>query len=119
VRGADNLTAICEPIVWKMWEPRRLTALWAFTACYRDTFTFFYVEVIVLMCLAQDRSTDRSVRRPRTLPSLEGGSNTGGARCELKLYVGGSETTPAATREKNVMRARCMASRMLGELGWS
>jgi hypothetical protein len=24
-----------------MWEPRRLTALWAFTACYRDSFTFF------------------------------------------------------------------------------
>jgi hypothetical protein len=23
-RGADNLTAICEPIVQKMWEPRRL-----------------------------------------------------------------------------------------------
>jgi hypothetical protein len=23
-----------------MWEPRRLTTLWAFTAHYRDTFTF-------------------------------------------------------------------------------
>jgi hypothetical protein len=23
-----------------MWEPRRLTTLWAFTACYRVTFTF-------------------------------------------------------------------------------
>jgi hypothetical protein len=33
-REVDNITAICEPIVWKMWEPRRLTALWAFTACY-------------------------------------------------------------------------------------
>jgi hypothetical protein len=22
VRNAENLTAICEPIVWKMWEPR-------------------------------------------------------------------------------------------------
>jgi hypothetical protein len=31
---------ICEPIVWKMWEPRRLTILWVFTACYRDSFTF-------------------------------------------------------------------------------
>jgi hypothetical protein len=26
-READNLTAICEPIVYKMWEPRRLTTL--------------------------------------------------------------------------------------------
>jgi hypothetical protein len=23
-----------------MWEPRRLTTVWAFTACYRDSFTF-------------------------------------------------------------------------------
>jgi hypothetical protein len=28
-RKADNFTAICEPIVYKMWEPRRLTTLWA------------------------------------------------------------------------------------------
>jgi hypothetical protein len=34
-RKADNLTAICEPTVWKMWEPRRLKTIWAFTACYR------------------------------------------------------------------------------------
>jgi hypothetical protein len=35
-----DLTAICEPIVEKMWESRRLTTLWAFTAFYRDSFTF-------------------------------------------------------------------------------
>jgi hypothetical protein len=38
-READNLTIICQPIVKKMWEPRRLMTLWAFTACYRDSFT--------------------------------------------------------------------------------
>jgi hypothetical protein len=38
-RKADNLIAICELIVYKMWEPRRLTILWASRACYRDTFT--------------------------------------------------------------------------------
>jgi hypothetical protein len=42
VRKADNFTAICEPIVYKMWEPLRLTTLWAFTACYRDSFAVFY-----------------------------------------------------------------------------
>jgi hypothetical protein len=31
---ADNLTAIYEPIVYKMWEPQHLTTLWASTACY-------------------------------------------------------------------------------------
>jgi hypothetical protein len=39
---ADILAAICEPIVWKMWEPQHLTTLWAFTACYRASFTFTF-----------------------------------------------------------------------------
>jgi hypothetical protein len=43
-RKADNLTAICEPTVYKMWKPRRL---WASTASYRDSFTFcFYPAVL-------------------------------------------------------------------------
>jgi hypothetical protein len=37
-RKADDLTAICVLIVEKMWQPRRLTALWASTACYMDSF---------------------------------------------------------------------------------
>jgi hypothetical protein len=37
-RKADNITAICEPVV-KMWEPRPLTILWATSACYRNSFT--------------------------------------------------------------------------------
>jgi hypothetical protein len=36
-RKADNLSAICELIVYKMWKPRRLTTQWASTACYRDS----------------------------------------------------------------------------------
>jgi hypothetical protein len=30
---ADNLTAICEPHVWKIWEPQPLATLRASTAC--------------------------------------------------------------------------------------
>jgi hypothetical protein len=37
-RKADNLTAIFEPTVYKMWEPGRITTLLAFKACYRDSF---------------------------------------------------------------------------------
>jgi hypothetical protein len=40
----DNLTAICERTVYKMWEPRRLRNLWASMACYRDSSTFFYLS---------------------------------------------------------------------------
>jgi hypothetical protein len=32
-----------------MWEPRRLTTLWASTACYRDSFTFTFVAVVVVI----------------------------------------------------------------------
>jgi hypothetical protein len=39
-RKADNLTAICEPTVKKMWKPRRLTALWASTASHRIALPF-------------------------------------------------------------------------------
>jgi hypothetical protein len=42
---ADNLTAIREPIVQKMWEPRRLTTLWASLACYRSTSLFYYCYI--------------------------------------------------------------------------
>jgi hypothetical protein len=45
--GADNLTAICEPIAQKMWEPRRLTTLWAFTACNKDSFTFYSYVIVI------------------------------------------------------------------------
>jgi hypothetical protein len=42
-RKPDNLTAICELIVEKMWVPRRLTTLWTSTACYRNIFTFYLI----------------------------------------------------------------------------
>jgi hypothetical protein len=38
---ADNLTAICEPTVQKMWKPRHLTSLSASMACYSNRFNFF------------------------------------------------------------------------------
>jgi hypothetical protein len=40
-RKADNLTPTCEPTVYKMWECRCLTTLWASQTSYRDGFTFF------------------------------------------------------------------------------
>jgi hypothetical protein len=46
VRKDDNLTAIYEPIVKKMSEPRRLTTPWASTACYRESITFHYIGYV-------------------------------------------------------------------------
>jgi hypothetical protein len=53
-RKTDNLSTICEPTVQKMWEPRRLTTLWASTACYMDSFTvffFFFIWFVRLLAL--------------------------------------------------------------------
>jgi hypothetical protein len=44
-RRADNLTAICEPIVYKIWDPRRLIALRASIVCYGDQFPFVSVKI--------------------------------------------------------------------------
>jgi hypothetical protein len=45
-RKADNLTSICEPIIKKMWEPRRLTAQWTSTACYRNIFIYLFYFIL-------------------------------------------------------------------------
>jgi hypothetical protein len=42
-RETDDLTAVCERIVYKIWEPRRLITLWAFVVCYRDRSTLSFM----------------------------------------------------------------------------
>jgi hypothetical protein len=60
----DNLTAICEPIVYKMWEPLRLTTVWASTHCYRDSFTFFMrCDVIFKQTATQPYSLQNNGRK--------------------------------------------------------
>jgi hypothetical protein len=44
---ADNLAAICEQIVYKIWAPQYLTTLYASTAYYGDSFTFFFFNGFV------------------------------------------------------------------------
>jgi hypothetical protein len=45
-RKANNLTVICEPIVYTMWDPQHLTTLYASTACYGDSFTFLLQRLV-------------------------------------------------------------------------
>jgi hypothetical protein len=59
-READ-LTAICELIVMKMWEPRRLTTLWASTACYSDSVPINRdIEPIEMLVCPECRLVQRS-----------------------------------------------------------
>jgi hypothetical protein len=46
-RKADNLNAVCVSSISKIWEPRRLTTLWASMVFDSDRFTFF----IPLSCI--------------------------------------------------------------------
>jgi hypothetical protein len=41
-RKADHLTALFEPIVYKIWETQRFTTLWASTVCYRNSYNFSF-----------------------------------------------------------------------------
>jgi hypothetical protein len=64
------LTDICETIIYKMREPRRLTALWASTACYREQLyallenegasTTFYRESLIFLSENEGASTSHN-----------------------------------------------------------
>jgi hypothetical protein len=51
VREANNLTDICEPIVYIVRDPRHLTNLQAFTACNGDWLTLFVISILFLLIL--------------------------------------------------------------------
>jgi hypothetical protein len=58
-RGADDLTAICEPTVYKMWEPRRLTTLgpsWPVTGIALLFLLVTIAKTIKLMCFHVHRN---------------------------------------------------------------
>jgi hypothetical protein len=46
-----NLTAICEPIVQKMWECPRFTNPWASISCYKDSCTSINFNGSVVWCV--------------------------------------------------------------------
>jgi hypothetical protein len=64
VRGADNLTTICEPIIWTMWDPQHLATLSASTACYGDSFTLFSMFTLPVQCI---NTSDNNVAVEQTL----------------------------------------------------
>jgi hypothetical protein len=65
-RKAGNLTTICEPIIYKMWEPRRLTTLWASTACYSDTFSFLRSWLIKALTQNLRKDTGENHEKPNS-----------------------------------------------------
>jgi hypothetical protein len=56
----DNLTAIPEPVILKMWETQCPTIPWAFTDCYSDSFTF-YAKLFIYFLTYCFRVTDSNL----------------------------------------------------------
>jgi hypothetical protein len=50
VHRADNLVAICQLIVYTVWDLQHLTTLQDSLACYRPSFTLFYL-IFISLCL--------------------------------------------------------------------
>jgi hypothetical protein len=43
-----------------MWKPRRVTTLWASTACYKGSFTFFYVDTYFIYYFCDENAEGAS-----------------------------------------------------------
>jgi hypothetical protein len=62
---ADDFTAICEPTVYKLWDPRSLTTLWASTA-----FTGIAWRVRLTTSLTSVSRLSKKMCEPRRLTNL-------------------------------------------------
>jgi hypothetical protein len=83
VRTANNLAAIFLPIVYTLWEPRRLRTLWASTACYCLDVHTWSSSFAVCLCVLRSRD---NVVAPETGCGLDDrgvGVRTGGGKIFL------------------------------------
>jgi hypothetical protein len=84
---SDNLTAVCDATVCKMWEPRRLTTLWASTVCYKDssyfTATFVVHPHLVIMGIIHSLSWPMEIMQSQ-LAIMKKGNNL--RCCKFSLY---------------------------------
>jgi hypothetical protein len=112
---ADSLTAICEPIVQKMWEPRRLTTQWASMACDNDSFTFLLITLHPTPCNLQSIRGDETVNINKPSPMSPQLTARSGQSAQFRVLTAFGRTltciqtldTPAKV---NPSRDRCMIS---------
>jgi hypothetical protein len=74
-RNADNLTAISEQIVLKMWEPRCLTTLSANMVCYHYLFMYNIIShglciIIKVILFIQTKNNDLITSQSDTIKNL-------------------------------------------------
>jgi hypothetical protein len=76
VRRAENLAAICEPIVQAMWDPQHLTTLQASAARYSNSFTFTFTSVLKVTADSLSICTECSIKTQAKFLPPERSSNT-------------------------------------------
>lgn len=68
-----------------------------------------------LMIFAKPNVVSNMAKERKRFTDLDG-SSTNNDKHQLKMYLGGIETTPTDVRERNIPRARCIAAKMIGLL---
>lgn len=68
-----------------------------------------------LMIYAKPNPASNLTKERKRFTDLDG-SATSNEKHQLKMYLGGMETTPTDVRERNIPRARCIAAKMIGLL---
>jgi hypothetical protein len=89
-----------------MWQPQRLTTLWAFTACYRDSFTFFYCvyEISLFYSVTTigrlDTPYDQFHNRHMQDTTLLQGTQTRRKRSHIPTYLQANKTHTTSIRDQ-------------------
>jgi hypothetical protein len=89
---ADSLTAVCEPIIYKMYEHRYLTTLWSSTACHRDSFLILYllyawcVQVVPWGFRKEFTWIKKAYNNPPVFVTENGVSDLGGLNDTGRIY---------------------------------
>uniref|UniRef100_A0AAG5D4I1 TATA-binding protein-associated factor 172 n=1 Tax=Anopheles atroparvus TaxID=41427 RepID=A0AAG5D4I1_ANOAO len=127
VEHVEDIQALAEDVWYNLVVNAELSALLHASCPYVSSWLCLAMQPVRLafdpgsLIFAKPIHSGNRERR-RQFDSFDAGGQGGGGNIHAgtplhqKLFLGGAETVPLDVREKNVVRARCKASRMIGLL---